>query len=91
MATSSNSTPAPDFDIESAIHELYGATSCLNLFTEVTFPNNDKREGHFDGFRVFRLNDQQYVALFFLLYAVSTRVHHLRESLGFGETPKVES
>ncbi len=81
-------TPTPDFDIESAIHELYGATNCLNLFTEVTFPNTDKREGYF---RVFRLNDQQFNALFYLLYAVSGHVHHLRENLGFGETPKVES
>lgn len=65
MANSSNSTPAPKFDVETAIDELYVATNCLMLFTEVTFPNNDKRDGLF---RPFLLNDQQYKALF--LFAV---------------------
>lgn len=81
-------TPTADFDIKSAIHELYGATSCLMLFTEVTFPNNDKRDGLF---RPFLLNDKQYSALFYLLYAVNGQVHHLRKNLGFGDIPEAQS
>ena len=88
MANSSNSTPAPDFDMETAIDELYGATNCLMLFTEVTFPNNDKRDGLF---RPFLLNDQQYKALFYLLCAVNGHVHHLRNGTGFGDDPEVQS
>ena len=88
MADSLNTIPVPKFDHESAVNELYRASCLLTLFAEDLFPNGSKRE---NGFRVFHLNDQQYIALFYLLYAVSGHVHHLRESLGFGETPKAQS
>lgn len=91
MADFPNSTPVPDFDLESAICDLYGATKCLLLFTEVTFPNNNKRGGPFGAFREFHLNNEQFSAFFYLLYAVNGHVHHLRENLGLAETPKVQS
>lgn len=84
MADSLNTTPAPDFDLETAILDLYGAIKCLMLFTGVTFPNNDKRD---QGFRVFHLNDEQFTALFYLLYAVNGHVHDLRNGAGFGDDP----
>ena len=87
MADSLNTTPAPDSDLETAILDLYGATKSLMLLTEVTFPNNDKRDGLF---RPFLLNDEQYTALFYLLYAVNGHVHDLRNGAGFGDDPKVQ-
>jgi hypothetical protein len=77
-------------DLETAILDLYGATNCLMLFAEVTLPNNDKREGPLNSFRTFHLNDQQYNALFYLLYAVNGHVRDLRNGAGFGDDPKVQ-
>lgn len=84
MATFPDSTPTPDFDMETAILDLYGATKSLMFFTEATFPNNDKRDGPF---RPFLLNDEQYTALFYLLCAVNGHVHDLRNGAGFGDEP----
>lgn len=83
MNAPDTATPKSEFDLETAVMELHGAACCLMLFTEVTFPNNDKRQ---QGFRPFLLNDQQYTALFHLLYAVNGYVHQLRNGLGFGDT-----
>ena len=81
-------TPEAKYDAESDVLDLYGATKSLMLFTQVTFPNVDKRD---QGFRVFHLNEEQYSAFFYLLNAVNGHVHTLRDGLGFGDTDEVES
>jgi hypothetical protein len=75
MADSPNSTLVSDFDLEGGIGEAYGASIVLaELIERKLGPKSMKREGMF---QVFRLNDQEVMALHYMSGAVRGHAYDL--------------
>lgn len=76
------------FDLEGAIHEIHGASIVLTEIAEsILSGKNIERDEN--GFRVFRLNDEQIRSFFYISYAVQDHARELHD--GFHAKPAAKA